>query len=216
MSDLQLRQDILDELEFEPSIDAAHLGAASENGVATLTGHVSSYAEKLAAVQAVRRVKGVRAIADEIEVRFLGDRKTADDQIAKRAIDILEWDATVPGSSVQITVRHGSVTLAGTVDWNYQRDDAEKHVRKLSGVTGVINNIVIKPRIQAQNVKSKIEDALKRNAEVEAKAIRVTVQDGNQVVLEGNVHSWDERYAVATAAWSAQGVKSVENRLTIL
>ena len=216
MSDLQLRQDILDELEFEPSIDAAHLGAAVENGVATLTGHVSSYAEKLAAVQAVRRVKGVRAIADEIEVRFLGDRKTADDQIAKRAIDILEWDATVPSSSVQITVRHGSVTLAGNVDWYYQRNAAENNVRKLSGVTGVINNIVIKPRIQAQNVKSKIEDALKRNAEVEAKAIRVTVQDGNQVVLEGNVNSWDERYAVVTAAWSAQGVKSVENRLTIL
>ena len=216
MSDLQLRQDILDELEFEPSIDAANLGAAVENGVATLTGHVSSYAEKLAAVQAVRRVKGVRAIADEIEVRFVGDRKTADDQIAKRAIDILEWDATVPRSSVQITVRHGSVTLAGDVDWYYQRNAAEDNVRKLSGVTGVINNIAIKPRIQAQNVKSKIEDALKRNAEVEAKAIRVTVQDGNQVVLEGNVHSWDERYAVATASWSAQGVKSVENRLTIL
>ena len=216
MSDLQLRQDIVDELEFEPSIDAAHLGAAVENGVVTLTGHVSSYAEKLAAVQAVRRVKGVRAIADEIEVRFLGDRKTADDQIAKRAIDILEWNATVPGSSVQITVRHGAVTLAGNVDWYYQRNAAEDNVRTLSGVTGVINNIVIKPRIQAQNVKSKIEDALKRNAEVEAKAIRVTVQDGNQVVLEGNVHSWDERYAVTTAAWSAQGVKSVENRLTIL
>ena len=216
MNDLQFRQDILDELEFEPSIDAAHLGVAAENGVVTLTGHVSSYVEKLAAVKAVRRVKGVRGIADDIEVRFFGDKKTADDEIAKRAIDILSWDTTLPGSLVQITVRHGSVTLAGDVDWYYQRNAAEDNVRKLSGVTGVINNIVIKPRIQAENVKSKIEDALKRNAEVEAKAIRVTVQDGNRVVLEGNVHNWDERYAVGTAAWSAQGVKSVENRLTIL
>jgi osmotically-inducible protein OsmY len=216
MSDLQLRQDILDELEFEPSADAAHIGVAAEKGVVTLTGHVSSYAEKLSAVRAVRRVKGVRAIAEEITVRFSSDKKTADDEIAKRAVDILAWDSTVPGSSLQITVRDGVVTLAGDVDWYYQRKAAEDNIRKLHGVAGVINNIVIKPRIKAENVKNKIEDALKRNAEIEAKGIRVTVQDGNRVVLEGSVHNWDERYAVTTAAWSAPGVKSVDNRLTII
>jgi osmotically-inducible protein OsmY len=216
MGELQLRQDILDELEFEPSLDAAHIGVAVEKAVVTLTGHVTSYAEKLSAVQAVRRVKGVRAIADEIVVRFPSDRKTADDEIAKRAVDILAWDSTVPANSIQITVRDGLVTLAGDVDWYYQRKAAEDDVRKLHGVTGVTNNIVIKPRIQAENVKSKIEEALKRNAEIEAKAIRVTVQEGNRVVLEGNVHNWDERYAVTTAAWSAPGVRAVENRLAII
>ena len=216
MSELQLRQDILDELEFEPSIDAAHIGAGVEKGVVTLTGHVSNYAEKLATVQAVRRVRGICAIADEIEVRFVSDKKTADDEIAKRAVDILAWDTTLPGSSIQITVRNGLVTLAGEVNWYYLRKAAEDNVRKLSGVVGVINNIVIKPWIQAQDVKSKIEDALKRNAEVEAKAIRVTVQDGNRVLLEGKVHNWDERRAVENAAWSAAGVKSVEDRLAII
>lgn len=213
MSELQLRQDILDELEFEPRVNAAHIGVAVEKQVVTLTGHVSSYDEKLQTVQAVRRVKGVRAIAEEIEVRFLNDKKTSDDEIAKRAVDILEWDTLVP--SVQITVRDGWVTLTGDVDWYYQKTAAGDDVRKLSGVRGVINNIAIKPRVLAQDVKRKIEDALKRNAEVEAKAIRISVQDGNKVLLEGKVQNWDERHAVESAAWSAPGVNSVEDRLAI-
>ena len=216
MSELQLRQDILDELEFEPRVSAAHIGVAVENQVVTLTGHVSSYDEKLQAVQAVRRVKGVRAIAEEIEVRFLNDKKTSDDEIAKRAVDILGWDTVVPSGSIQITVRDGWVTLTGDVDWYYQKTAAGDDVRKLSGVRGVINNIAIKPRVQAHDVKRKIEDALKRNAEVEAKAIRITVQDGNKVLLEGKVRNWDERYAVESAAWSTSGVNSVEDRLAII
>jgi osmotically-inducible protein OsmY len=213
MSELQLRQDVVDELEFEPSIDAAHIGVVVDKGVVTLTGHVASYAEKQAAIAAVRRVKGVRAIAEEIEVRHPSGKKTSDDEIAKRAIDILSWDTTVPSGSIQVMVRDGCVTLTGSVEWNYQKKQAEEDVRKLSGVRGVINTVEIQPSVQADDVKQKIEEALKRHVEIEANAIRVTVHEHNKVVLEGTVDSWDTRHAVEKAAWSAPGVKSVEDRM---
>jgi osmotically-inducible protein OsmY len=215
MSDLQLRQDVLDELEFEPSLNAAHIGVTVDGGVVTLSGHVTSYAEKLAAIAAVRRIRGVKAIAEEIDVRYVTDKKTSDDEIAKRAVDILGWDTLVPSGSIQAVVRDGWVTLTGNVDWYYQKKAAEDDIRKLGGVRGVINNIAIRPPVKANDVKRKIEDALRRHAEIEAKAIRVTVQDNDRVVLEGKVDNWDEKYAVETAAWSAGGVKSVEDRLTI-
>ena len=215
MSELQLRQDVLDELEFEPSVDAAHIGVAVEKDVVTLSGHVASYAEKVAAVTATRRIRGVRAIADEIEVRYPYDKKMPDDEIAKRAIDILEWDTVVPSAAVQVIVRGGWVTLTGTVDWQYQKKAAEECVRKLSGIQGVVNNIEIRPHVKTQDVEQKIKDALKRHAEVEAKGIRVIVRDNDKVVLEGTVGNWFERYAVANAAWSAPGVKYVEDRLAI-
>lgn len=215
MSELQLRQDVLDELEFEPSVNAAHIGVTVDKAVVTLSGHVGGYAEKLAAVTATRRIKGVRAIADEIEVRYPSDKKTSDDEIAKRALDILGWDTLVPSASIQVMVRDGWVTLTGSVDWYYQNKNAEDDVRKLSGVRGVINNIEIKPRVQAEDVKRKIEGALKRHAEIEANAIRITVRDGNKVLLEGKVDNWDERFAVENAAWSAPGVKTVEDRLAV-
>ena len=213
MSELQLRQDVVDELEFEPSVDAAHIGVAVDKGVVTLTGHVASYAEKQAAIAAVRRVKGVRAIAEEIEVRYPLHVKTSDDEIAQRAIDILGWDTMVPSDSIQITVHNGWVTLTGSVDWHYQKVQAEEDVRKLSGVRGVINAVEIKPSVQAEDVKRKIEEALKRHAEIEASAIQVTVRERNKVILEGKVGSWDERHAVENAAWSAPGVKLVEDRM---
>ena len=213
MSELQLRQDVVDELEYEPSVDAAHIGVAVDKGVVTLTGHVASYAEKQAAIAAVRRVKGVRAIAEEIEVLYALDKKTSDDEIAQRAIDILGWDMMVPSDSIQVMVHNGWVTLTGNVDWHYQKKQAEEDVRKLSGVRGVTNTIEIKPSVQAEDVKRKIEEALKRHAEIEASAIRVTVRERNKVLLEGKVGSWDERNAVENAAWSAPGVKSVEDRM---
>jgi osmotically-inducible protein OsmY len=213
--DKQLRQDILDELDFEPSIKAASIGVSVENSVVTLTGHVSSYAEKIAAEQAVRRVKGVRAIAQEIEVRFPSDKKTADDEIAKRALDMLRW-SFVPSDVVKLTVHHGLITLSGEVEWQYQKRSAEDTVRKLSGIVGVINDIRIKPQVSVPDLKKKIEDALKRSAEVEAKAIRITVRDGGNILLEGKVHDWLERGVVEYAAWSAPGVKAVEDRLTIM
>ena len=134
MSELQLRQDVLDELEFEPSVDAAHIGVAVEKDVVSFSGHVASYAEKLAAVTATRRIRGVRAIADEIEVRHPSDKKRSDDEIAKRAIVILDWDTVVPTGAVQVIVRGGWVTLTGKVDWQYQKKAAEECVRKLSGL----------------------------------------------------------------------------------
>jgi len=166
-------------------------------------------------VAAVWRIKGVLAIADEIEVRYLSDKKTSDDEIAKRAVDILRWDTMVPSGSIQVTVRDGWVTLTGSVDWYYQKMNAEQDVRKLSGVHGLIDRIEIKPHVQAEDVKRKIEDALKRHAEIEANAIRVTVQENNKVLLEGKVDNWDARNAAEVAAWSAPGVKSVEDHLTI-
>jgi len=215
MSATRLRQDVLDELEFEPSINATNIGVAVEGGVATLSGYVESYAEKAAALAAARRVKGVRGIADEIAVRFPADKKTADDEIAKRAVDLLGWDTMVPSDSIQVLVRDGWVTLSGKTDWYYQKRAAEEDIRKLSGVLGVINNIDILPHARAEDVKKKIENALKRHAEVEARAIRVTVRDNDRVLLEGNVDNWDERFAVETAAWSVPGVRAVEDKMTV-
>jgi osmotically-inducible protein OsmY len=215
MTDSQLRQDIIDEFDFDPSFRGEHIGVAVDKNVVMLTGHVNSYAEKLAAVAAARRVKGVHAIAEEIEVRYFYQDKTADDQIAKRATDMLDWDVLVPDDTVDVLVHDGWVTLSGTVNWYYEKTAAEDDVRKLSGVRGVTNKITIKPHVDPSNVKGKIDAALKRHAEVEAKAIRVTVQNGSKVVLEGKVDSWDERRAVESAAWSAAGVTSVDDRLTI-
>ena len=215
MTELSVRQNVLDELEFEPAIDAAHIGVAVDKGVIILSGHVGSYAEKVAAVAAARRVKGVRAIADEIQVRFPYDKKTADDEIAKRAIDILGWDTLVPRNTIAITVREGWVTLEGEVNWHFQRTAAETDVRKLSGVRAVINNIKLKPSVQPADVERKIENALKRHAEIEASAIRVTMGGPNKVILEGTVSNWDERHAVAAAAWSAPGITAVDDRLEI-
>jgi osmotically-inducible protein OsmY len=216
MSDKDLRQFIIDELDFEPSVDAANIGVAVENGVVTLSGHVASYAEKMAAEAAVRRVKGVRAIAEEIEVRYAFDKKTGDDEIAKRALDIIRWSATVPQDRIQLTVQTGWVTLSGQVDWWYQKNAAADAVRKLSGVSGVINNVTIRPRVQPVDVKRKIEDAFKRRAEIDTQGIRVAVTDGGKITLQGSVHDWQERIAAVDAAWSAPGVVSVDDRLSIM
>jgi hyperosmotically inducible protein len=215
MNELKLRDDILDELAYEPVVDPAHIGVAVDRNIVTLSGHVASYAQKLAAIAAARRVKGVHGIVDEIEVRTASDAQMSDDEIASRAINVLSWDSVVPSETIQVTVRDGFVTLTGKVNWYYQRTSAERDIRKLSGVRSVINNIEIEPHAKADNVKMKIEAALKRHAEVEAKDIRVTVRDEDEVLLEGKVQSWDEKRAVENAAWSAPGVKNVRDRLTI-
>lgn len=215
VSEAQLRQDVIDELEFEPSVNAAHVGVTAEKGIITLSGHVGSYVEKQAAVAAARRINGVKAVADDIEVRYPSEKKTADDQIAKRAVDILSWDHVIPADAIKVTVRDGFVTLNGIVDWHYQKKSAEDDVHKLSGVRGIFNNIELRPLVQGYDVKKKIEDALKRHAEVEANGIHVTVSGSDKVVLEGKVDNWEEKIAVANAAWSAHGVRSVENKLTI-
>lgn len=215
MGDVSLRQDIIDELDFDPSVNSAHIGVAVDKGVVTLSGHVASYAEKLAAEKAVQRIKGVTAIAQEIKVRFPEDSKTADDEIATRAVNILRWSAVVPQDSVMVKVQDGWVYLTGQVSWQYQRSAAEAEVRRLSGVAGVVNGITLKSRVQPGDVQRRIEDALKRSAEIEAGGIRVSVQDGGRVSLDGFVHDWREREAAEHAAWSAPGVVRVDDRLRI-
>lgn len=214
MDDWKLRKDVMDELDFEPSIDSAAIGVSAKAGVVTLSGHVPNYAQKIAAERAARRVKGVKAIALEIEVRYPDQAKTADDEIAKRALDILRWDALVPPGAVQVVVDKGWVTLSGAVDWQYQKRAAEEDVRRLSGVVGVANSIAIKPAVQVADVKQKIEDALKRHAEIESEGIKVTVQ-GGRVRLDGKVDNWEEREAAENAAWSAPGVTAVDDHLQV-
>ena len=213
-SDLQLRQDVLDELEFEPSVNAAHIGVTANHGVVTLTGFVTSYAEKTMAERAVRRVKGVKAIAEEIEVRLPSDLKRADDEVAARAIDILKWQVGVPADRIKVKVEKGVVTLTGDVDWQFQKTEADHVVHKLSGVAGVLNQIRVASPVHAIEVKEKIEKALQRSAELEAS--RITVEtEGGRVILKGKVHAWYERDIAERAAWSAPGVTEVVDRLTI-
>ncbi len=212
MSDASIRQNVMDELDFEPSVSSEHIGVAVDKGIVTLTGHVGSYIEKLAAERAARRVKGVLAIAEEIKVRFPEDKKTADDEIAQRAVNTLKWSSLVPQGAVHVKVQDGWVGLGGEVVWRYQRTAAENGVRRLSGVAGVVNSITVKSQIQPSEVSKKIEEALRRNAEVEASRIKVSAQGGH-VTLEGYVHDWRERRAVEDAAWSVPGVVGVEDRL---
>ncbi|WP_112611589.1 BON domain-containing protein (plasmid) [Rhizobium sp. WW22] len=214
MDNITLRQLVLDELEFDPSIDAANIGVAAENGVITLTGHVSTYAEKEAAERTTRRIKGVKAIAQEIEVRPAGTHNTADDEIAKRAVNTLGWHVTVPKDAVQVKVQNGWITLNGRVEWQYQKTAAADAVRDLSGVVGVSNMIEVTPHASSVDVKKRIEDAFRRDAEIEAKAININVADG-KVTLQGKVKTWSERQAAEHAAWSAPGVRSVEDRLLV-
>ncbi|MGL4975745.1 MAG: BON domain-containing protein, partial [Bosea sp. (in: a-proteobacteria)] len=152
MTDKTLHQAVLDEFEWDPSFNAAHIGVVVEDGIVTLTGHVESYAEKVAVERAAKRVTGVRGVAQEVEVRYPSDKKTADDQIAKRALDILSWNTTIPKDRILVSVQKGWVSLSGQVDWWYQRADAENAVRRLSGVMGVANAITVKPKIQATDV----------------------------------------------------------------
>ena len=181
----------------------------------TLTGHVPTYAQKITVEDVVRRVKGVKGIAQHIEVRPFGTHRTADDEIAKRAVNTIKWNTSVPAGAVQVKIQDGWVTLTGKVDWQYQKAAAADAVRDLSGVVGVLNQIQINPRASASDVKKRIEDALKRNAEIEAQAIRVNVLDGGKVTLEGRVQAWAERRAAERAAWSAPGVSAVDDRIII-
>jgi osmotically-inducible protein OsmY len=213
MDDKTLRQNIIDELDFEPSVEAAHIGVAVEDGIVTLTGHVSSYAEKVVAERTVQRVKGVKALAMEVQVRYPFEAKTDDDHLARRAADILAWNLAPPGST-QVTVQQGWITLKGKVDWRHQKIAAESAVRKLAGVTGVTNVIEVKPRTAPKDVKHKIMAALHRSAQVEANNIQISVNDG-KVTLHGTVKAWYERGIVERAAWSALGVTQVEDNLKV-
>lgn len=214
MTDKQLRLDIIDELDFEPSIDAADIGVAVDQGVVTLTGHVRSYSDKITAIGIVEDVIGVRAIADEIEVRPIGDHITADDEIAKRIANTLRWNTSVPEDKIHVTVAKGRVTLEGEVEWRYQADAAERAIGRLTGVTGIDNHLRVKPLVKAEDVTERIRKALLRDAELDASGIRVDVQDGT-VTLEGKVRYLGERRSAERAAWAAPGVTNVVDHLAV-
>jgi osmotically-inducible protein OsmY len=213
MDDLTLREQVLDELEFEPSIDAAHIGVSVRDGVVTLTGHVGAYFEKVAAESAVKRVRGVRAIAQDIQVRRPERKKWADDEIAGRAVKILSWDTTIPDGQIMVKVDNGWITLSGGVDWHFQRAAAEAAVTKLGGVVGVSNLINVRAA-KASDVKMRVQKALERSAVIEADRIRVKVI-GGAVMLDGKVRDWRERAVAEAAAWGVPGVTEVQDALAI-
>jgi osmotically-inducible protein OsmY len=214
MIDQALKQRVLDELAWQPGIDEAHIGVTVRGGVVTLTGHVGSYAEKCVAERAAGRVIGVRAIAEELDIRYAPGTRQDDEDIARRAVDVISWDISVPKDRVKIKIEGGWVTLAGDVDWRFQRQAAEADIRNLSGVMGVSNAIEIRPKIQVCGVERQIKAAFLRNAEFEAENIVVTA-DGSTVTLTGQVSNYYERTLAAEAAWSAPGVTQVHELLTI-
>ena len=214
MTDQSLKQSVLDELNWEPSVKAAHIGVTARNGVVTLTGHVESYAEKWAAERSAERVTGVKAIAEKLDVRYPSTLDHGDELLARRALELLSWDVFVPKDKVKVKIEKGWVTLTGAVDYYFQKHNAESGIRKLHGVMGVSNEITIKPSVETSNVRGNIKSALSRYAQLEADRISVAA-DGGHVTLTGHVDSFHERNLAATTAWSAPGVTHVENLLTV-
>ena len=214
-SDNQLQQAVLAELKWEPSVTAAHIGVAANAGVVTLSGYVGSFAEKLAAETAARRVKGVKALAEEIEVRLPFAAKKPDEEIAAAALDRLAWDVSVPPDAVKVKVEKGRITLTGQVDWQYQRQAAEQDVRGLYGVVGASIQISIKPKVNTSNISDDIMHALHRSWFFDPKTINVSA-DGGNVRLSGTVRSWHERQVAAATAWGAPGVTDVVNKIVII
>jgi len=212
--DRRLQQQVQDEIAFDPSVNAAHVGVTAEKGVVSLSGHVGSLAEKQAAEHAARRVRGVKAIASELEVRWPEEKKTADDEIAARALRILEWDALVAPNPIKVKVSHGIVTLSGETDWDFQRVEAERDMRKLGGVKAVVNEIRLRPQVQPDDVRGKIRAAFERSAELDSGSVTVEVH-GNRIVLGGKVKTWSERDDAVRAAWSVPGVTAVEEHILI-
>jgi osmotically-inducible protein OsmY len=211
-TDSELRRDVERELEWEPSVDERRIGVSVMDGIATLTGDVGSFSEKWHAERAVERVEGVRGIADELEVKAASERTDTD--IARAASDALKWNVMVPSDKITVKVQNGWLTLEGEVPLDFQRRAAERAVRDLPGVRGISNLITIRPRVEPQDVKRKIEDTFKREATLDAN--RVTVQvNGSEVTLRGSVRSWIERHEAEKAAWAAPGVKAVHDYITV-
>lgn len=213
-NDLTIREDVEAELEFEPLVDAAGIGVAVVDGVVTLSGHVSSYAQKIAAEVAAKRVKGVRALAQELEVRLPFASQHDDEEIARRAANVLEWTITAPREGVKLKVENGWVTLSGEVVQAFERTEAERALRRLEGVRGVSNLIKLKPGVAATDIRDRLKKAFHRNAELEASRIAIAVE-GGRVTLSGKVDKWSDRSVAENAAWAVPGVYQVEDRLTL-
>src|SRR5437868_1880199 len=211
-TDEEIQRDVLAELKWDAELQPNEVGVIVKDGVVTLTGWVDSYLKKWAAEEAAHRVPGVKAVANDIEVRLATERTDAD--IAAAATRALEWDAAVPADKIKVTVSKGWVTLKGEVEWQYQKQEAERAVRRLTGVKGVTNLIVVKPSTSVQDLKRKIEEALVRDVKIDADRIRVEVE-GSKAILRGTVRSWFEKEEAERVAWSAPGITSVENRIVV-
>jgi osmotically-inducible protein OsmY len=216
VSDSELQSAAMQELEFDPQVDAAHIGVSVKDGAVTLTGHVSSYSEKLAAVRAAERVYGVKAVADEIKVQLPGSDDRDDAEIAAEIARELQWNTLVP-DTVEAEVRNGLVVLRGEVEWGYQRDAAERAIRHIRGVQGISNMITVKPRVKPEpsEVERRVAEAIKRMADLDARSIWAETTNGT-VHLRGTVHSFYERKLAEEAAKAAPGVERVENHIVVV
>jgi Predicted periplasmic or secreted lipoprotein len=214
--DQEIQRDLLDELRWEARVQPNEIGASVRDGIVTLTGWVDNYAKKWAAERAAHRVRGVRAVANDIEVRLPTSAERTDADVATAATRALEWDAFVPIGNLDVTVSNGWVVLRGEVEWEYQRRAAERSVRRMSGVRGVTNGITVRPRQRpsADGLKQRIESALIRSVETDAERITIGVH-GDRVVLDGTVRSWLEREEAERVAWSAPGVTTVDNHIKV-
>ena len=213
-TDTQLQSDVMAELKWDPSFNAAEIGVQVKNGVVTLSGHVDKYAEKWAAEKAAQKVTGVKALAVELNVTLPGSSNRSDADIARTAENVLEWTTNWPKDHIKVMVEKGWVTITGMVDYEYQRQLASSAVRHLMGVTGVSNQVTIKSKLTSSTVKSDIEAALKRRALTDAQEIMVTV-NGSKVTLTGVVHSWSERDMVSDSVWNTPGVTDVNDNISV-
>ena len=212
-TDAQLKDDVMEELRWEPTLTSSDINVAAKDGVVTLSGAVPHYAEKWAAERATQRVEGVKVIAEEIKVHLIGVHERKDSEIADAIMNSLRWNIWVP-NHVQATVENGWVTLSGSVKRGYERRAAEDAIGRMFGIIGVTNNITLKPSVEPTEIKGAIEKALRRDAKINAGNIKVSA-DGGKVTLAGTVHSWDEREEAGTAAWNAPGVTGVDNNLAL-
>lgn len=213
-TDSDLKKDVLTELSWDPLVPEARVGVAVSDGVVTLTGHLDTYAEKIATRRAVERVSGVKAIAVELDVVPVGIHQRSDTEIATAVEHVLGWNTSVPQDRVKVSVEKGWVILSGELDWNFQRRAVERMIRPLKGVVGITDNIRLKTLPIPVNLSNRIQDALTRQAVREARRIDIST-DGSVVTLRGHVHSWAERNAAEGATWSAPGVSRVDNQLII-
>lgn len=213
-TDNQIQKDVMEELSWEPFLNETEIGVAVKDGIVTLSGIVDTFSKKISAEKAAKRVAGVRAIAEDIQVGVSPKYRKTDTEIAETVLNVLKWNTTIPENKIQIKVENGSVKLEGEVEWEYQKVNARRAVENVTGVSSVINLITVKPKLKAMDIRQKITSAFHRNATIDADRITIEVE-GNKVILSGNVRSFAEKDDAERAAWSAPGILQVESKLNV-